>query len=525
MEETAFTEKDIKQIEGHGLTVAEARRQLALFRMPKPFLRLAAPCTTGDGIQAFDPQRRDALAALYEREGPDYRCIKFVPASGAASRMFKVLLWYFHQNGEITRAAVSREASEGSEAAEQFLVFADGLRRFAFFSDLQSILADNGFNLDALMEAGRFREILRLLLTPEGLDYAGLPKGLLKFHEYPAGSRTAFEEHLVEAVSYVSDREGRCPLSFTVSPEHMERFKAALRRVRGAYEEKYGVRYDVSFSVQDPSTDTLAADMDNKPFRQEDGRLLFRPGGHGALLKNLNHLDGDLVFIKNIDNVVPDRLKPETFRWKKITAGYLIDTQHRIFDFLEKLASPDPDPRSLDEAADFMKKELLMPLPGDMGERSPEERRAYLVERLDRPIRVCGMVKNAGEPGGGPFWVVDEDGQRSLQIVETAQIDLDSPGQREIVESSTHFNPVDLVCGVKDWQGEPFDLSRFVDPKAVFISKKSKNGRDLKALEHPGLWNGAMSDWITLFVEVPGITFNPVKTVNDLLREAHQPVW
>jgi hypothetical protein len=525
MEEPVFTQGDIKQIEDHGLSLEEAKRHLDLFIMPRPFLKLSAPCTVGDGIQAFDRERTEALAALYEQEGPLRQCVKFVPASGAATRMFKVLLRYYHHEGEITRSAVLREASAGSADAEQFLVFADGLRQFAFCGDLRSVMADNGFDLDELEAAGRFRDILRFLLTREGLAYADLPKGLLKFHEYPGGSRTAFEEHLVEAASYVAHQDGDRTLSFTVSPEHMKKFEAALSRARGVCEEKYGGRYEVAFTVQDPSTDTLAVDMDNTPFRQRDGRLLFRPGGHGALLKNLNDIDGDIIFIKNIDNVVPDHLKPETVRWKKITAGYLIDIQRRIFVWLKRLASASPDPRYLDEAMDFLENELMIPFPPGMRGQAPEARRAYLLERLNRPIRVCGMVKNVGEPGGGPFWVEDENGQRSLQIVETAQIDFDSPGQRERFEASTHFNPVDLVCGVKDWQGQPFDLRRFVDPKAVFISQKSKDGKDLKALEHPGLWNGSMAGWITLFVEVPGITFNPVKTVNDLLRKEHQPLW
>jgi len=523
MEAAVFSGQDLKQMEAHGLTVAEVKRQLERFNMPRPFLKLAGPCTVGDGIRTFDRERRDALAALYERERPGRRCVKFVPASGAASRMFKVPLRYFHQDGDILRSSLDREVSAGNTDAGQFLAFADGLRKFAFYRDLQSIMDDNGFSLDALLEQGRFRDILRFLLTGAGLDYADLPKGLLKFHEYPGGSRTAFEEHLVEAASYVRDGDGRCALSFTVSPEHMDRFNAALKKARGIYEEKFGVRYAVSFSVQDPFTDTIAVDLDNAPFRQEDGRLLFRPGGHGALLENLNHMDGDIIFIKNIDNVVPDRLKAETFIWKKITAGYLIEVERRICDYMERLASPDVGPRLLAEATDFLEKELLIPVPGDLGQRPPKDKRAFLMGKLDRPVRVCGMVKNVGEPGGGPFWVEEASGGRSLQIVETAQIDFSSSEQQEIFEASTHFNPVDLVCGVRDWRRRPFDLSRFVDPDAVFISHKSKGGKDLKALEHPGLWNGAMSGWITIFVEVPGITFNPVKTVNDLLRKEHQP--
>jgi hypothetical protein len=427
----------------------------------------------------------------------------------------------------------------------------DGLKKFAFFRELKSALSGQGFNVDTLLEKGYFRDILRFLLTGDGLDYVNLPKGLLKFHEYPEGSRTAFEEHLVEAASYVADEDGRCPLHLTVSQEHLNGFDSSFKAVRPIYEERYGVVYDISFSMQAKSTDTLAVKLDNTPFRQEDGRLLFRPGGHGALLKNLNDIDGEIIFIKNIDNVVTDHLKPETFRWKKIMGGYLISIQNQIRDYMKKLASGDADHQKikddrrtsnierpitqgvkkqtstldtlLAEAAGFLDEKLLLSIPGLIKSASPEAKRSYLMERLDRPVRVCGMVKNRGEPGGGPFWVEDETGERSLQIVETTQIDLDSKEQRDIVEASTHFNPVDLVCGVRDWQGRPFDLSRFVDPKTVVISQKSKDGRDLKALEHPGLWNGSMARWITLFVEVPGITFNPVKTVNDLLRKEHQP--
>jgi len=549
MDKDVFTDKDLEQIGEHGLTIDEVHRQLDLFEMPKRYLKLAGPCTVGDGIMVFDRENMTSLIETYETGGPGHDCLKFVPASGAASRMFKVLLRYLNQEKEITRDAVAMEASAGEGDAKQLLDFIGGLKRFAFFKELKSILSGEGFNVDTLSEKGYFRDILRVLLTEDGLDYANLPKGLLKFHEYPEGSRTAFEEHLVEAVSYVADEDGRCPLHLTVSPEHLNGFDASLKAAGPIYEERYGVVYDVSFSMQAKSTDTLAVKLDNTPFRQEDGRLLFRPGGHGALLKNLNEIHGDIIFIKNIDNVVPDYLKPETFRWKKITGGYLISIQNRIRGYMEKLVSGDADQQKikderptsnierrtsnekqtsaldtlLDEASAFLEEKLLLSIPEPIKGAFPEAKRTYLMESLDRPIRVCGMVKNEGEPGGGPFWVEDETGERSLQIVEPAQIDPDSKEQQDILAASTHFNPVDLVCGVRDWQGRPFDLSRFVDPKTVLISQKSKYGKDLKALEHPGLWNGSMARWITLFVEVPGITFNPVKTVNDLLRKEHQP--
>ncbi len=523
MEATRFTEQDIRQIEYHGLTLEEAQRQLGLFSRPRPYLKLAGPCTVENGIQTIDPERMNTLTETYEQEGRQRRCVKFVPASGAASRMFKFLLRYYDPAREISSAEIAGEASAGDKDARQFLVFAEGIRRFAFFADLRSVMADHGLDMEALLKDDRFRDILRFLLTEDGLNYANLPKGLLKFHEYADRGRTPFDEHLVEAASYITDKDGRSLLHFTVSEEHLERFQRAFEEARQGCQAKYRVDFNVSFSLQDPSTDTLAVDLDNRPFRREDGALLFRPGGHGALLQNLQNTGGDIVFIKNIDNVAPDHLKTETFKWKKIMGGYLIDVQNRIFSLMERLAFGHGRPETLEEAANFLKQDLLTALPADLYDWPPEETKDYLMDRLNRPVRVCGMVENVGEPGGGPFWVEDETGLRSLQIVETAQIDMESEAQRRIFEASTHFNPVDLVCGIRDWQGNPFDLSRFVDSSAVFIARKSKDGKELKALEHPGLWNGSMSRWITLFVDVPGITFNPVKTVNDLLRKEHQP--
>lgn len=450
MDKNVFTDKDLRQIEEHGLIIDEVHRQLDLFKMPKFFLKVAGPCTVGNGITVFDPENLTSLIETYETEGPGHNCVKFVPASGAASRMFKVLLRYLKQEKEITRDVVSMEASSGDGDAKQLLDFMDGLKKFAFFKELKSALSGQGFNVDTLSEKGYFRDILRFLLTDDGLDYANLPKGLLKFHEYPEGSRTAFEEHLVEAASYVADEDGRCPLHLTVSQEHLNGFDASFKAAGPLYEERYGVVYDIAFSMQAKSTDTLAVKLDNTPFRQEDGRLLFRPGGHGALLKNLNEIDGDIIFIKNIDNVVPDYLKLETFRWKKITGGYLISIQNQIRGYMKKLVSSDVDHQLLAEAASFLEEKLLLSIPGLIRNASPEAKRAYLMERLDCPVRVCGMVKNEGEPGGGPFWVEDETGERSLQIVETAQIDLDAKEQRNILAASTYFNPVDLVCGVRD---------------------------------------------------------------------------
>jgi len=528
MNENLFNNDDIQQINGHGISLEETERQVALFKTARPYLRLAGPCVPGKGIAVFTREERKALTTLYEKEKQKRSFTKFVPASGAASRMFKVLLGYLNQPGEIEQTTVNRDAQAGEPSAPNkleraLLVFMEGVSRFAFFQDLSLTISENGMSMEELLSKGLFRDIISLLLEEEGLGYAALPKGLLLFHGYPEGNRTAFEEHLVEAVSYACDAANRCPLHFTVSPEHLKRFQACLKKVGPTYEKQFRVTYELGFSTQKASTDTLAVDLENRPFRLADGRLLFRPGGHGALLENLNDLQGDIVFIKNIDNVVPDYLKGETTAWKKITGGYLISIQNRIARYMKELNSGSTTAGVLDEAAAFLENDLQVAMPPAVETAGPEERRRWIIRRLNRPVRVCGMVKNTGEPGGGPFWVEGKSGEKSLQIVETAQIDPDDKEQQILLSNATHFNPVDLVCGVRDWRGEPFDLREFVDPNTVFISLKSKDGKELKALEHPGLWNGSMAHWITLFVEVPAITFNPVKTVNDLLRKEHQP--
>ncbi len=518
-----FSQDDLRQIRGHGLTLQEVERQLELFEMPPPYLRLYRPCIAGDGITVIDERRGHTLREIFEQEAPKRACLKFVPASGAATRMFRTLLRYQAKGKEVLREAVLAEAQAGQKDAMELENFMEGIRNFAFFDELASLMREKGYHLDELIERGQFTEVIDFVLTEKGLNYSNQAKGLLKFHYYPEGSRTAFEEHLIEGANYVAHQNGSSALHFTVSEEHLEEFQYLFKRLEGFYEDKYKVRFAVSFSIQKQATDTLAVDLDNRPFRQRDGRLLFRPGGHGALIENLNDLEGDILFIKNIDNVVPDRLKPETYKWKKILGGYLISIQRKAFNYMERLESADSEDEVLDEAMAFLKDDLFQPVPVSMGRASPKTIRAFLVKQLDCPIRVCGMVRNVDEPGGGPFWAEERSGEISRQIVETAQIDPGSREQQAILGSSTHFNPVDLVCGVRDWKGRPFDLREFVDPKAVLITRKSKDGKDLKALEHPGLWNGAMAKWITLFVEVPRITFNPVKTVNDLLRKEHQP--
>ncbi len=510
-------EEDLRQVVDSGRSPDAVRSQLELFAHPPDAVRLERPCTPGDGIRVLTQGEMQVALEKWRHACAAGRLLKFVPASGAATRMFKSLLALRAQMPEeMRREAVTQCAAAGDADAAEVATFMDSLHRFAFGAELAQVMRRDRLDLNALAEQGRFGAIVDYLLGAKGLDYASLPKGLLAFHRYDGASRTAFEEHLVEAAAYVRDERGVARLHFTVSPQHRERFAALLERVRPDYERAYDARFEIGFSEQKESTDTIAVDADNRPFRLDDGRLLFRPGGHGALIENLNDLAADLISIKNVDNVVPDHLKAIVFEWKRVLAGYLVALQESIFAHVAALTD-DPSAAAVDAAERFARAALgLLPA-------ATADRPAALRRLLDRPIRVCGMVRNTGEPGGGPFWVRGGDGRTSLQIVERAQVKADSKTQQAIFASSTHFNAVDLVCGVRDWRGRPFDLTRHVDPDAVFIAEKSQDGRRLKALELPGLWNGGMADWTTIFVEVPDGTFSPVKTINDLLRPEHQP--
>ncbi|MFQ5599827.1 MAG: DUF4301 family protein [Candidatus Krumholzibacteriia bacterium] len=510
-------------MEDRGISVEEIQRQLRLFERPPAYLQLERACAPGDGIRQLTQAERATCMAAYDAACEAGRFLKFVPASGAASRMFKSLLAVLNRPDPLTREELRARASRGDADARDAARFIEGIRNLALFDVLQSAMEASRLDLPALLRAGEVRAVLEHLLMPQGLGWSDLPKGLLPFHRYRKGHRTAFEEHLVGAAGYVADGDGRCRLHFTVSPAHREDFDAVLASVRTTHEQKYGVRFEVEFSVQSRSTGTLAVDLENRPFRTSSGELLFRPGGHGALLENVNDLHGDLIYIKNIDNVIIEHLSADTILWKKLLGGFLCMMQQRIFTHLRRLRAADAGSRALEEALRFARDELCMPLPDAVVVAGPRTIRESLVRLLDRPVRVCGMVPNTGEPGGGPFWVRDKDGRLSLQIVERAQSDPHSSEQQRIFESATHFSPVDLVCGVRDSEGQCFDLKRYVDPDAVFISEKSSEGRPLKALERPGLWNGGMADWITLFAEVPISTFNPVKTIVDLLRPEHQP--
>jgi hypothetical protein len=521
--EELFTEEDVRQIRGQGLSESQVWQQLQHFMKPAFFADLARPCTLGDGIRKISGSEHEGFLKRHEQAAACGRFLKFVPASGAASRMFQVPSYYFCQCGSLSLEEVSRAAAEGDPGARSFVTFCECLHRFAFFDDLLSVMWEAGLDLHNLTAEGRYREILHHLLTEAGLDYLSLPKGLLKFHAYESYGRTPFEEHLVEAAFYVRDREGRCRLHFTILPEHQERFQELLDQERHGLQALLNCRFQVDFSFQSRATDTIAADLENRPCRDEQGRLLFWPGGHGALLNNLGNLQGDLVYIKNIDNIVPDRLKKPTVLWKKIMGGFLVALEEKLHGYLERLSSGPEDRSLLEEVREFAEKELLVSLPASYDTLPLPRQQDFLMQRLNRPMRVCGVVKNEGEPGGAPFWVREADGSLSLQIVETAQVNLDLPAQRDIWASSTHFNPVDLVLGLRDFRGRAFNLQEFVNPEAVFISRKGKEGKKFKVLELPGLWNGSMAHWLTVFVEVPLITFNPVKTVLDLLRPEHQP--
>jgi hypothetical protein len=508
-----------------------------MFRQGLKPTRLERACTLGDGILALAPEAISAHSQTYASAQAAGRSMEFVPASGAATRMFKGLIAIWNREDHPSPAGLA--ALDDADAKETLAWF-KGLPRFAFYPALADMLARAGRDAQALYAAGDYRAFLDALLGPDGLRCADRPKALIPFHSYPEGPRTPLQEHLDEAAGLVRSADGGCRLHFTASPNHESGIRALAETSAAGYVPA-GIRFRIDLSRQNPATDTLAADQDNAPLRNPDGALSLRPGGHGALLDNLSAIDGDIVFIKNIDNVVPARLRPLVLAHRKALGGLLVGLQRRAFAYLDRLDAMDrtaaerkgagaPDAAlaaGLDEAFRFAETELCAIPPEAM--RAPAAdaaawaaKAAYVRKALDRPLRVCAMVKNQGEPGGGPFWVRGPDGSARPQIVESAQIGMDDPGQRAIVESATHFNPVDLVCGLRDRKGKPYRLQDFVDRDAGFITAKSKDGKVVKALELPGLWNGSMAFWNTIFVEVPVETFNPVKTVNDLLRPSHQ---
>ncbi|WP_340067131.1 DUF4301 family protein [Ascidiimonas aurantiaca] len=513
-----ITNTDFDLIKKKGIKKEEIEKQIAIFKKGIPFVTLEDSATVGNGILKFTSEEETTYEKIFNEKAKKASLLKFVPASGAASRMFKTLFNFleeFKVHEETLEVYVKRTHSDSLP------VFFDHAEKFPFYKPVLEAMGERDKNAAGLASDEQKHKFIKQLLSEEYMGFGAYPKGLLPFHTYKNETRTAFEEHLYEAAAYgVSN--GVAKLHFTVSEHHMDKFKAKLQEEKQKIEKQTQVQFEVSFSVQKPSTDTIAVTPANEPFRNASGELVFRPSGHGALIENLNMLDADIVFIKNIDNVVVENRANVIHNSKKVLAGKLFELQERAFSYMRILKNEAPDEARIYEIRDFVKNELYAHIPSAFNTWPQEDKIQFLCHEIDRPIRICGMVKNEGEPGGGPFWVRDNKGEISLQIIESAQIDKSDSKQLKILETATHFNPVDLVCGIKDYEGKKYDLLKYTDPAQGFISSKTYEGRELKALELPGLWNGAMAGWHTVFAEVPLATFNPVKTVIDLLKPAHQ---
>jgi hypothetical protein len=508
MSDNLFSEEDLNIFFAKGLEEAEVLRQLEILQKGPVPLKLARPAGVGDGIAQIIPDETNTYVSIYDEVTTEGRVLKFVPASGAASRMFRN--WYLYQQG--------RSNSDGFAVK-----FCSDIGNFAFYDDLERVMALHGKNIQSYLRPQKCADVIEYITSTKGLNYGWLPKALIKFHVYPGRSRTAMEEHLVEAAHYVRDARNICRVHFTVSEEHESAFRDSLLEARSYYEQLFGVSYEIGISKQLASTETIALDRNNIPVRDSNGKIMLRPGGHGALLANIDALDADIIFIKNIDNVVPDRLKDSTVLYKKILGGYLIRLRDEIFHHINLLLGGEIDDDVLSRIICFCQEKLLMSFPDGFQSYSTSAKGDHIFQRLNRPVRVCGVVRNEGEPGGGPFWVREKDGTFSLQIVEKDEVDMSSEQQSDIWKSASHFNPVDVVCSIRNYQGEKFDLNQYANKETVFISRKSYNGGEIRVFEHPGLWNGSMALWNTVFVEVPLLTFNPVKNIEDLLRESHLP--
>ena len=508
-----FTDSDRRQMAALGLSEEAVQKQIENFRQGFPKMELLAAATIDNGgILRLDDSQIALYTKAYKQSAKGKKILKFVPASGAATRMFKDLYTF-----TATYFGEEYKIEKEHPAVKEFL---QHIRTFAFFDDLQKTMEHAHADFGDYMDRGDFATVINFLLQDKYMGYGGLPKGLLKFHRYGHTQRTPLEEHIVEGAEYARMDNDTVNLHFTVSPDHRALFRNKVAEVKRFYENAFGVKLNISFSEQKHYTDIIAVDEQNNPVRDDKGMLVFRPGGHGALIENLNEQRADLIFIKNIDNVVPDWMKHTTIVYKKALAGLLFSVQEQIFKFLRQI-DKGATPAQLKAMARFVTDTLHLELPEGFGKSPAKEQAAQLRAIFHRPLRVCGMVRNQGEPGGGPFFIRDSHGIKSLQIIETAQINRNDPAQEAILAGATHFNPVDLVCATKDYRGRYFDLRKYVDPATGFISKKSKGATVLKSQELPGLWNGAMANWNTLFVEVPLATFNPVKTVNDLLRKEH----
>lgn len=514
--ELGFSSADFVQIYEHGICFEKIKEQLQVFKNGINKSRLISPATVSNGILSLSEVEFETKAILFDVNKSNLKLKKFVPASGAASRMFKFLS-AFLKDFNIEKESINAYINRKKES--QLSLFIIGMDKFPFFESVDKKLKEVYSDFDSLSIDYKNYYFIKMLLASDYFDFANKPKAVLPFHQYKTHIANPIEEHLHECTHYVSSNSVS-NLHFTVSEIHQSQFEECVDAVKEKLEEESGTKINISYSYQNKSTDSITVDLENKPVRTEDGKLIFRPGGHGALIENLNNLDADVIFIKNIDNVIQNNIQKISL-YKKGLAGILIELQNKIFGYLKEIENQKITEDKIAEATLFLKENLNLEI--DFENLTLESKIDKIKEALDRPIRVCGMVKNEGEPGGGPFWVQDEEGVVSLQIVETSQVDLTDKNQIAILANATHFNPVDLVCGTKNYKNEKFDLKQFVNKKSGFIVEKSIGTNTVKGYELPGLWNGAMANWLTVFVAVPIITFNPVKTVNDLLKPAHQP--
>jgi len=513
-----FNEADIKFIEKKGLTIKKVEQQLELLKTGLPFINLERAATVDDGIIHFSYEEVSGFINKYDSKKDNLELVKFVPASGAATRMFK-FLFEFLNNYDPKKESIN--AYINKQKASELSMFFIGLEKQPFYDKVLTYIKDNHPDFDTLDINQKRVVFVKVILDENALNYSYFPKGILPFHKYKDHLASAFEEHLFEAALYASSN-GEANLHFTISEKHKHKFDTEFKRIEDIVQKKTNTTFNISFSYQKESTDTIAVTKNDEIVREDNNQLYFRPSGHGALIENLNDLKADIIFIKNIDNVVVFKYENEVAKHKKMLAGLLLELRDKSYQYAKKLDSKELSTKAIVEIAEFLITKLNVVISSEFEKYSSDYQIKYLKEKINRPIRVCGMVKNEGEPGGGPFWVKDQAANLSLQIVESAQIDKKSKIQKNILKNASHFNPVDLVCSIKNYKGEVYDLRKFIDPKTAFITMKTKVNKDIKALELPGLWNGSMANWNTIFVEVPLVTFNPVKTVNDLLKPTHQ---
>lgn len=512
----SFSHEQLNQINSRGISLQEVNRQIDIYHRGISPVILHRPASPGEGIEVFSEKEIEIYSDIWNKGFENSSVLKFVPASGAASRMFKKLF-----EAQLEYQKLNENQDYIINRMPEISDFFAKLIEYPFHRDLEEICTRKDLKINTLLSEKKYADVLALILNQDGLNYGFLPKGLLKFHKYGVRARTPLEEHLIEASGYLKDSRDQVFLHFTVSPEHRIHFESLSGQLIKWYKENFNLNFEISFSEQDPSTDTIAVSMDNKPFVSHDGKLLFRPGGHGALLKNLQNISQSIVFIGNIDNVAPDRIKDLRIRYKKLLGGILIQRVQKIHSFMDRLDS-DFSARLRTEIVDYTR-EFISPEKADrLNSSDGNDFKMLTINIYNRPVRICGMVKNTGEPGGGPFWIKNSIGDISKQIIESSQVEMNNDQQKALFNSSSHFNPVDLACYTRDYKGNKFNLNSFIDHEMTFVAIKSQEGKDVKTLELPGLWNGGMAGWITFFVEVPAETFSPVKTVFDLLRPEHQ---